>query len=101
VLCLERYDLSRVLMQRCEELGVEVRTGAQCAVTAVTELEVEGGDRTDSGGATVTLADGSEVAADVVVGADGIHSMVRAAITNGRVKPVHCGYEAPLPSKCS
>jgi salicylate hydroxylase len=38
------------------------------------------GVRTEGDGAVVTLADGTELAADAVIGADGIHSAVRASL---------------------
>ncbi|MBS0561347.1 MAG: FAD-dependent monooxygenase [Proteobacteria bacterium] len=65
---IHRADLHRVLLRRVE--GTPVRLGAAC-----TGLDTGG-----AGPATVTLADGSKVEADAVIGADGIHSMVRQAV---------------------
>jgi salicylate hydroxylase len=48
-----------------------VRLGARCTGIAL-----------DGDGVRVGFADGSEVAADIVIGADGMHSVVRAAITD-------------------
>lgn len=50
-----------------------VHLGLRCV--AVTEV---------AGGAELTLSDGSVRTADVVIGADGIHSMVRAALVDDR-----------------
>ena len=55
--------------QMLAALGVEVRWGSE--VTAVRE---------DADGASVTLADGQVVRGRYVVGADGVHSVVRQAI---------------------
>jgi salicylate hydroxylase len=49
---------------------------------------------------TLTFADGERVAADVVIGADGIHSMVRAALT-APAPPVYsglCAFRALVPA---
>ncbi len=43
--------------------------------------------------ATLTFADGETAEADVVIGADGIHSVIRAALTE-QVPPVHSGLSA-------
>ncbi len=48
----------------------------------------------------LTFADGERVAADVVIGADGIHSMVRAALT-ARAPPAYsglCAFRALVPA---
>jgi 2-polyprenyl-6-methoxyphenol hydroxylase-like FAD-dependent oxidoreductase len=47
--------------------------------------------RSDVGGAFVTLDDGRELEADVVIGADGIHSVVREAL-HGSQSPRYAGY---------
>lgn len=45
-------------------------------------------------GATITFDDGAEVAADVVVGADGVHSVVRDAVCGPGSGPVYSGTSA-------
>jgi salicylate hydroxylase len=45
------------------------------------------------GGVSLRFADGERIQADVLIGADGIHSMVRAALTES-VPPVHSGLSA-------
>src|SRR5262249_40479654 len=64
---VHRADLLAVLRGALET--ADVRLGARC-------IAVEGGDR----GAVARLADGSEIEADIIVGADGIHSVVRKSL---------------------
>jgi salicylate hydroxylase len=45
------------------------------------------------GGVSLRFADGERIQADVLIGADGIHSMIRAALTEP-VPPVHSGMSA-------
>ena len=47
----------------------------------------------DASGATVTLADGERLTADLLIGADGFRSMVRAAVSPGAL-PRYAGYVA-------
>ncbi|WHT16545.1 FAD-dependent monooxygenase [Crossiella sp. CA-258035] len=68
LLCVMRPDLERVLREQLPST-VDLRFGA--ALTGV----VDRGD-----GVLVTLADGTELAADLLVGADGIHSAVRGLV---------------------
>lgn len=65
--CLHRADLHTVLLNLLPSDAI--RLGTQCV--AVTD---------NDGEATIEFADGSVVTADVVVGADGIHSVVRQAL---------------------
>jgi salicylate hydroxylase len=64
---VHRADLLYVLRRALRT--TDIRLGARC-------VAVEGRDR----GAVVRLADGSEIEADIVVGADGIHSVVRKSL---------------------
>ncbi|MCO1575672.1 FAD-dependent monooxygenase [Crossiella sp. SN42] len=68
LLSIMRPDLERVLREHLPST-VDLRFGA--ALTGVA-------DRGD--GVLVTLADGTELAADLLVGADGIHSTVRGLV---------------------
>ncbi len=75
---IRRADLHRALRERLEA-GV-VRTGAVCDSVGQDESE-----------AVVRFADGSRVAADAVVGADGLRSRVRACVLGDR-PPRYLGY---------
>jgi len=66
-LTAHRADLLDVLRGALKKS--DIRLGARC-------IAVEGRDR----GAVARLADGSEIEADIIVGADGIHSVVRKGL---------------------
>src|SRR5262249_38601963 len=66
-LSVHRADLLAVLRRALKT--VDFRLGARC-------IAVEACDR----GAVARLADGGEIEADVIVGADGIHSIVRKSL---------------------
>lgn len=88
-LMVHRADLIAVLEEGAREVGVEIVTGAE--VTAV-HIEPER--------AAVTLADGRELATRLLVGAGGIHSLLRQKI-NGTRKPFFTGqvaWRAVVPS---
>jgi 2-polyprenyl-6-methoxyphenol hydroxylase-like FAD-dependent oxidoreductase len=77
---LHRADLQRVLL---DAFGRDrVTLGRACV-----------GVEQDADGAAVVLQDGSRARGDAVVGADGLHSVVRAAL-HGAVRPVYAGYTA-------
>jgi len=87
-LCLPRRELLERLMSELPD-GV-VSFGPACT-----------GARTEPGRATALFEDGSTAGADVVVGADGLRSAVRAGLWPGDA-PRPCGYAswqglAPLP----
>ncbi|KAL3435979.1 hypothetical protein BDV09DRAFT_203682 [Aspergillus tetrazonus] len=48
----------------------------------------------DPGTATLTLEDGSQFHGDMLVGADGVHSVTRSAVPGGNVKAACCGRSA-------
>lgn len=64
---VHRADLLAAIESSAREAGVDIRLG--CHVTGVEQRP---------GGAALLLADGSEIVADAVLGADGLHSAVRA-----------------------
>ena len=66
-LSVHRADLLAVLSEALK--STDIRVGKRC-------VSVEGRDRV----AVARFADGSEVEADIVVGADGIHSAVRTSL---------------------
>ena len=76
---VHRADLQALLIR---EAGGTLRLGA----------EVEG-FRQDEGGVTVSLAGGGEERADLLVGADGLRSRVRASLF-GPARPRYAGYTA-------
>jgi 2-polyprenyl-6-methoxyphenol hydroxylase-like FAD-dependent oxidoreductase len=68
-LTMKRSRLGAVLLQEARRRGIEVRFDARvCSVASTADA------------ATVMLADGQTLRADLVVGADGVHSVVRGAI---------------------
>ncbi|MEU6426503.1 FAD-dependent monooxygenase [Microbispora sp. NPDC046973] len=75
LLANHRADLQRVLARHVP--AERIRTGTE--VTGV---------RQDGGGVTVTCRDGSELRADLLVGADGIHSTVRRGVWPDAPEPV-------------
>lgn len=77
-LCMNRGDLLRLLAERVDPRCV--RPNARCVSF-----------REENGGVTVTLADGETLAADLLIGADGLHSVVRAAL-HGSKRPRYAGY---------
>ncbi len=68
-LTMKRSRLAVVLAEEAQRRGVDVRRGARV-------VSVAGG----GGGVTATLEDGTTIGGDVLVGADGVHSLVRRSI---------------------
>ncbi|KAF8859368.1 FAD binding domain-containing protein [Acephala macrosclerotiorum] len=77
-----RADLHRVLIDRAIELGATMECNAR-----VVNVRCNVGDDT----ATVVLADGREMDADLVIGADGIHSRMREALVGRKQPPTRTG----------
>jgi len=68
-----------------------VRLGRRCVDVAIA-----------AAGAELTFADGEVVEADVVIGADGIHSRIRAALTENTARPAYsgsCAFRALVPAR--
>jgi 2-polyprenyl-6-methoxyphenol hydroxylase-like FAD-dependent oxidoreductase len=99
VLCLERDSLLKALFEACtraDELAsppVQFRTGVSVESYAMAASQDGGGQEA---AVVVTLSDGTAVTGDVLVGADGIHSAVRAQLMQDlglpEVHVEHCGY---------
>lgn len=85
---LHRADLLDTL--RAAVPGEWVRLGARCTA-------VEAGHD----GALLRFADGGEVEADVVIGADGVHSVVRGAVTEPAPPEYSgvCAFRAVVPAR--
>jgi 2-polyprenyl-6-methoxyphenol hydroxylase-like FAD-dependent oxidoreductase len=77
---LSRDLLAQVLSEHAAAAGAEIRYGA-----GVTKID------SSSDGVTAYLADGSSVNADFLVGADGIHSTIRALIDPAAPAPAFEG----------
>ncbi|ORY50393.1 FAD/NAD(P)-binding domain-containing protein [Rhizoclosmatium globosum] len=75
-----RSDLHGALMEEAHALGIKVRTGKK-----IVNLE----QHEDS--VTVYFDDGDSITSDLVIGADGIHSVTRRLIFPDSPKPVVCG----------
>ncbi|MEU6247138.1 NAD(P)/FAD-dependent oxidoreductase [Glycomyces sp. NPDC047010] len=77
---VHRADLHRVLHERAEAMGVKFAFGKRLEAI-----------REDGDGATAVFGDGTEATADVVVGADGVHSTVRGLIDARNPGPRYTG----------
>jgi salicylate hydroxylase len=80
---LHRADFHRMLVEKARSMDPACIT-LNARVIGFTETER---------GVTVTLADGTQVSGDVLVGADGIKSAIRPAIA-GEMPPRYTGYVA-------
>lgn len=67
---LHRADLHLTLLKACEEVGVSFRMKAE----VFSYLDVDGG-------VSVTLKDGRSVHGDLLIGADGVRSVIRSQMT--------------------
>lgn len=77
---IHRADLQMALLQAVEAAGVPVALKKQCT-----------GLRQDESGVEVSFADGTTARGDIVIGADGIHSVVRQQLF-GRPRIQYAGY---------
>ncbi len=78
---IHRSDLHGTFLRECQRLGVELVNDAQCVGYA----------NTDRGG-EVTFADGHVETAEVVIAADGLHSVARRLLVDDQ--PVNSAYVA-------
>ncbi|MFF9808204.1 FAD-dependent oxidoreductase [Streptomyces coeruleorubidus] len=78
---IHRSDLHGVLLRGCERAGVELVTGARCVSYENTER-----------GARVTFDGGGTDEAEIVIAADGLHSVARKLIVDD--EPVNSAYVA-------
>ena len=77
---LKRADLYRALYQEAARRGIDIQHGKR--LTAV---------EPGSGGVRAVFDDGSDAVADVLIGADGIHSAVRKLIDPAAPAPTYMG----------
>ncbi|MFF0160728.1 FAD-dependent oxidoreductase [Streptomyces sp. NPDC005263] len=77
--CLRRGELTTALQAEAARRGVDIRHGAR--LTSVQD---------GPGGVTAHFADGGTATADLLVGADGLHSTVRRAVAPA-TRPRHAG----------
>ena len=82
ILGIKRAEMHRILAGRLDALGVDIRLA-----TTVEKIDAPSG----ADHAQVTLCDGSVQRFDLVVGADGIRSQVREAVT-GPLTPRYTGF---------
>ncbi|WP_256256880.1 FAD-dependent oxidoreductase [Nonomuraea pusilla] len=80
-LVIHRSDLHGILLRACDRAGVELLTDARC--TSYENVD---------GGARAGFADGRADEAEVVIAADGLHSVARELLV--RDEPVSSGYVA-------
>ena len=76
---VSRTDLQQMMLQAFGE--ADVRMSMRC-------VEV----KQDADSATAIFEDGSTATGDVVIGADGVHSVVRTYLNGGKIEPRYAGY---------
>ncbi|MGV2831938.1 FAD-dependent urate hydroxylase HpxO [Myxosarcina sp. GI1(2024)] len=76
---VSRTDLQQMMLTAFGE--ADLKMGMRC-------VEV----KQDQDSATAIFEDGTTATGDVVIGADGIHSVVRTYLNNGKVEPRYAGY---------
>jgi 2-polyprenyl-6-methoxyphenol hydroxylase-like FAD-dependent oxidoreductase len=77
---LRRADLYQALYQEAARRGIDIQHGKRLAAAEQT-----------SGGVRAVFDDGSDAVADVLIGADGIHSTVRRLIDPAAPAPTYTG----------
>ncbi|WP_030937128.1 FAD-dependent oxidoreductase [Streptomyces sp. NRRL S-646] len=84
---IHRSDLHGVLLRGCERAGVDLVTGTRCESYENFE-----------GGARVTFADGRTDEAEVVIAADGLHSVARTLLVDDEpVDSAYVSYSGAVP----
>lgn len=76
---VSRTDLQQMLLKAVGE--ADVRLGCRC-------VDIE----EDSSGVTAIFADGTRTTGDVLIGADGVHSIVRPHVVGEEIKVRYAGY---------
>ncbi|CAO2650467.1 Nn.00g017590.m01.CDS01 [Neocucurbitaria sp. VM-36] len=75
-----RGELAMEFYKHAQEIGVDFRFGHY--ITSYWETDTEAG----------VVVDGEKISADCVIGADGVHSKARSAMTKSDLSPVSSGY---------
>lgn len=84
---IHRSDLHGLFLRACERLGVELVTDRQCVEYVQTDER-----------ATVLFADGSSDSAELVIAADGLHSVARVSLVGDEpVNSSYVAYRAAIP----
>jgi hypothetical protein len=87
---IDRPDLQEILIEECKKLDPDfIRNGNPVVSYQQQQPQLDGaaqGSTSSTRGVTVTLADGQTDTADILVGADGIWSAVRAQMYGEEVK---------------
>ncbi|MFF0449589.1 FAD-dependent monooxygenase [Streptomyces sp. NPDC004609] len=84
---IHRSDLHGIILRACERAGVELVNDARCVAYGNT-----------AGGARVTFADGRTDEAEVVIAADGLHSVARRLLVDDEpVNSAYVAYRAAVP----
>jgi 2-polyprenyl-6-methoxyphenol hydroxylase-like FAD-dependent oxidoreductase len=100
-LVMHRCDLHGLFLRACQRAGVDLRTSQHVTEYENTEYENTEYENTEYGnteydstgsGARVTLADGTEHTASLVIAADGLHSTARQRLVGD--EPVNSAYVA-------
>lgn len=96
--CLRRAELGAALQREVRRRGIPIRHAAR--LVALTESDT---------GVNATFADGTSASAELVVGADGLHSTLRARLDPDAAGPAYAGqrvfygyttdYDAPDPAE--
>ncbi|KAL3454838.1 hypothetical protein BJX65DRAFT_301464 [Aspergillus insuetus] len=91
---VKRTDLTDVLLSAVREAGIEIYFGKRVVSIHDDELGTPG----DGGKITVRFDDGTEDSADILIGADGIHSAVRNLYVDPGVREEYTGIAATFSS---
>jgi salicylate hydroxylase len=88
--CVRLFGADMYTAHRADLLDAIIRAVPPCTVRLASRLDEFS---VTAAGVSLRFADGERIEADVLIGADGIHSMIRAALTEP-VPPAHSGMSA-------
>ncbi len=91
------YGFPYMVIHRSDLHGLFLRAGQRLGVELITDRQCVGYDGTGTS-ATVTFADGSTDTAELVIAADGLHSVARAGLVGDEpVNSSYVAYRAAIP----